>query len=48
MLNKAVEWGMLDVNPFKRGAKLLYKEDHGRLRRDQREIARSPLYLRHS
>jgi len=32
MLNKAVEWGMLDVNPFKRGAKLMYKEDHGRLR----------------
>jgi integrase len=32
MLNKAVEWGMLEVNPFKRGAKLMYKEDHGRLR----------------
>jgi integrase len=32
MLNKAVEWGMLDINPFKRGGRLMFKEDNHMLR----------------
>lgn len=32
MLNKAVEWGMLEVNPFSKGSKLMLKENNHRLR----------------
>jgi integrase len=32
MLNKAVEWGMLEVSPFKRGKSLMFKENNERLR----------------
>ena len=32
MLNKAVEWGMLEGNPFKKGQKLMFKENNHRLR----------------
>ena len=32
MLNKAVEWGMLEVNPFNKGSKLMLKENNHRLR----------------
>ena len=28
MLNKAVEWGMLDVSPFKKGSRLILKENN--------------------
>lgn len=32
MLNKAVEWAMLEVSPFKRGKSLMFKENNERLR----------------
>jgi integrase len=32
MLNKAVEWGMLEQNPFNKGSKLMLKENNHRLR----------------
>jgi hypothetical protein len=32
MLKKAVEWGMLEGNPFKKGQKLMFKENNHRLR----------------
>ena len=32
MLNKAVEWGMLEANPFNKGSKLMLKENNQRLR----------------
>jgi integrase len=32
MLNKAVEWGMLEINPFKKGSRLMLKENNHRLR----------------
>jgi integrase len=32
MLNKAVEWGMLEVSPFKRGKSLMFRENNWRLR----------------
>jgi integrase len=32
MLNKAVEWGMLENNPFKKGSRLMLKENNHRLR----------------
>ena len=30
ILNKAVEWGMLEVSPFKKGSKLKFKENNQR------------------
>jgi integrase len=32
MLNKAVEWGMLEHNPFNKGSRLMLKENNHRLR----------------
>jgi integrase len=32
MLNKAVEWGMLEVSPFNKGSRLMVKENNHRLR----------------
>jgi integrase len=32
MLNKAVEWGWLEVSPFKRGSRLMFREKNDRLR----------------
>jgi integrase len=32
MLNKAVEWGMLETNPFNKGSRLMLKENNHRLR----------------
>ena len=32
MLNKAVEWGMLETSPFKKGSRLMLKENNHRLR----------------
>ena len=32
MLNKAVEWGMLEISPFKRGGRLMFKENNHSLR----------------
>lgn len=32
MLNKAVEWGMLEISPFKRGKRLMFKENNHSLR----------------
>jgi integrase len=32
MLNKAVEWGMLEISPFARGSRLMLKENNHRLR----------------
>jgi integrase len=32
MLNKAVEWGMLEVNPYNKGSRLMLKENNHRLR----------------
>src|SRR5665647_3209954 len=32
MLNKAVEWGMLENNPFNKGSRLMFKENNHRLR----------------
>ena len=32
MLNKAVEWGMLETSPFKKGQRLMFKENNQRLR----------------
>jgi hypothetical protein len=32
MLGKAVEWGMLGTSPFKKGKRLMFKEDNQRLR----------------
>jgi len=32
MLNKAVEWGMLENNPFNKGSRLMLKENNHRLR----------------
>lgn len=32
MLNKAVEWGMLEISPFKRGKRLMFKENNHILR----------------
>jgi len=32
MLNKAVEWGMLEISPFKRGGRLMFKENNLSLR----------------
>jgi integrase len=32
MLNKAMEWGMLEKNPFNKGSKLMLKENNHRLR----------------
>jgi len=32
MLNKAVEWGMLEVNPFRKGSSLMLKENNKRMR----------------
>lgn len=32
MPNKAVEWGMLEVSPFRQGGKLMFKENNQRLR----------------
>lgn len=31
-LNKAVEWGMIEVSPFKKGQRLIFKENNQRLR----------------
>lgn len=32
MLSKAVEWGMLETSPFKKGKRLMFKENNHRLR----------------
>jgi integrase len=32
MLNKAVEWGMLEISPFTKGSRLMLKENNHRLR----------------
>jgi integrase len=32
MLNKAVEWGMLEISPFAKGSRLMLKENNHRLR----------------
>jgi integrase len=32
MLSKAVEWGMLEVSPFKKGKRLMFRENNHRLR----------------
>ena len=32
ILGKAVEWGMLETSPFKKGKRLMFKEDNQRLR----------------
>lgn len=32
MLNKAVEWGMLETSPFQKGKRLMFKENNQRLR----------------
>ena len=32
MLRKAVEWGMLEASPFKKGKRLMFKENNQRLR----------------
>jgi integrase len=32
MLSKAVEWGMLEISPFKKGKRLMFKENNHRLR----------------
>jgi len=32
MLNKAVEWGMLEVSPFRKGSSLMFRENNLRLR----------------
>ncbi len=32
MLNKAVEWGMLEVSPFRKGSRLSFRENNQRQR----------------
>lgn len=32
ILSKAVEWGMLETSPFKKGKRLMFKENNQRLR----------------
>jgi integrase len=32
ILNKAIEWGMLETSPFKKGKRLMFKENNQRLR----------------
>lgn len=41
MLSKAVEWDMMEQNPFEKGKALLFKENNQRLRYlDEDEIPR--------
>ena len=53
ILNKAVEWGMLEENPFSRFKEsILFEEDHGRVRflevdEIQRVLSVSPPYLKY-